>query len=167
MSRTLSLTLRTAVNAEHTGEVVVFLLTVEHTSLVDPLRFSSDPTERLDDDPLVYGTTSRGEEYTFLPMSVVMPEDSAEAPPAMRIVLDNVSRELIPLLRSISTPPQVTVELVLASAPDSVEVTWPEFDLVNITYDAQQISADLAITSFATEPYPAGTFSPAHFPGLF
>jgi hypothetical protein len=166
VSRSLSLTLRTALNAQETGEVPVFLLTVTHDDLATPLRFSSDPTSRISEEPLRYGTVSRSDTYDFLPMTLTLPDDSDGTPPAFSITLDNVMRDMIPLLRSVSTPAQVTIELVLASDPDSVEVTWPDFDLVNASYDAGQISIDLAVNSLATEPYPAGTFTPGAFPAL-
>jgi len=167
MSRTVSLTLRTAANAEATGEILIFLVTVTHELLETPLRFSSDPTERLSVDPLVYGTSSRGDTYSFLPLGLVLPDDSDGTPPAIKLTIDNVSRDMIPLLRSVSTPATVTVELVLASDPDTVEVAWPDFDLVNASYDAGQVSIDLAVNALATEPYPAGSFTPSGFPGMF
>ena len=167
MSRTVSLTLRTALNAEQTGETTIFLITVVHPSLGTPLRFSSDPTTRLTVDPLQYGTVSRGNTYNFLPIGLVMPDDSDQTPPAMKLVLDNVMRDAIPLLRSISTPATVTIEMVLASAPDTVEVAWTGFDLVNVDYNDGSISADLTINALVTEPYPAGSFTPSGFGGLF
>jgi hypothetical protein len=167
VSRSLSLTFRAAAYAEHTGEIVITLVTIEHDSLPGPLRFSSDPTHRISVDPLVYGTESRGESFVFLPMSLVLPDDNDDAAPALKLTLDNVSRDTIPTIRSVSDPATVTVEFVLASAPDVVEASWPEFDLVNAEYDALQVPLDLVVNALATEPYPAGTFSPASFPGLF
>jgi Domain of unknown function (DUF1833) len=163
----LSLTFRTAAHAEQTGEILVLLVTLTHEDLDDPIRLSSDPTTRLSVDPLRYGTVSRGDTYDFLPMSLVLPEESEDTIPAMQVVVDNVSRALIPLLRSISTPAIVTVELVLASAPDNVEATWPEFELSSSSPSAQQVSIDLTTESDANEPYPSGLFTPAGFPGLF
>jgi hypothetical protein len=168
MSRTISLTAIAAGNAEQTNEVWVFLITVEHEALEDgPERFSSNATERLSDDPLRYGTTSRGNVYEFLPLSMVLPDDSEGVPPALKLVLDNVLRQAVPLLRSITTPAAVTVEMVLASDPDTVEVSYPAFDLVNSDYDAQGVSIDLTVNALANEPYPAGTFTPGGFGGLF
>lgn len=167
MSRSFSLTVRGSLYAEQTGEIYIFLLTVTHPSLVDPLLYSTDPTSRISVDPLVYGTVSRGDTYEFAPISLVLPDDSDATPPAIKLVLDNVLREAIPLLRSVSTPPSVTVEMVLATAPDTVESTWPNFDLVDANYDAGQISIDLAINALATEPYPSGAFTPGGFGGLF
>lgn len=167
MSRTISLAARAAANAEQTGEVWVFLLTITHEALVTPLRLSSDPTVRLSVDPLSYGTLSRGETYEYLPMSLVLPDDSEGVAPAIRLVFDNIARQAVPLLRSVSTPPTVTVEMVLASDPDTVEVSFAEFDLVGADYDALSVSVDLTVNALANEPYPAGTFTPGGFGGLF
>ncbi|MBN9304116.1 MAG: hypothetical protein BGO82_17220 [Devosia sp. 67-54] len=163
----LSLTFRTAAHAERTGEVLVLLATVTHESLETPIRVSSDPTTRLGTDPLRYGTVSRGDTYEFYPMSLVLPEDSEDTVPAMQWVLDNISRQLVPLLRSVQTPAKVTIELVLASAPDTVEASWPEFDLVAAQPNALTVELTLSTESDAAEPYPSGLFTPAGFGGLF
>jgi len=167
LSRTVSLTARTSVNAEQTGEIWVFLLTITHETLEEPLRFSSDPTARLSDEPLTYGTVSRGDTYEFLPLDVVMPDDSDATPPAIKLSLDNILRTTVPLLRSISTPASVTTELVLASDPDTVEVSYPAFNLTNADYDSGTVTVDLTMDALATEPFPAGTFTPSGFGGLF
>lgn len=167
MSRTLSLTLRAAMFAEETGEVPVCLITIAHASLAEPLRFSTDPTERLSVDPLRYGTTSRGEVYDFLPVAVRLPDDRDEAPPALSLVLDNIDRETIALLRSTVDPAEVTVEVVLASAPDDVEISFPAFDLTEADYAAQTVTLTVAIDALQTEPFPSGSFTPAQFSGLF
>lgn len=165
--RTISLTLRAAANAQQTGEVIVALVTVTHPSLEAPLRFSSDPTTRFSVDPLAYGTVSRGDTYSFLPLQVTLPEEGDDVEPGMQLILDNVTRETIPLLRSVSTPAAITVELVRASDPDYVEMMLPEFDLVSATYNATQVTLDLKINALTAEPYPAGRFRPSAFGGLF
>lgn len=165
--RNMSLAFRAAANAEETREILVFLVTITHESLDLPKRYSSDPTARLSTDPLKYGTVSRGDTFEYLPMTLQLPDDSSDSAPTMKLVLDNVTREAIPLIRSISTPAQVSVELVLASAPDDVEATWPDFDVVNASYDATTVSLELAINALVNEPYPSGTFTPAGFGGLF
>jgi len=165
--RTLSLTMRGAMNAQETGEVPVFLLRITHALLDAPILISTDPTQRLSDSPLVYGTRSRGEDYMFLPMGYAMPDETDGGVPAMRLTIENVGLELIALLRSTSTPAQVGMELVLASAPDMPEITLPQFELVGADYDAEQVILTLALNGLATEPFPFGSFSPATFPGLF
>lgn len=167
MSRSLSLTMREAANAQETGEVPVFLLTFTHADLAEPIRLSTDPTSRITTTPLVYGTVSRSNTYTFLPMQIALPEEGEDVPPTARLILDNVSRDLVAALRETDEPASVTIEMVLASDPDTVEIEFPAFDFAGADYDAEAITVHLAVPSLATEPYPSGTFNPAEFPGLF
>jgi hypothetical protein len=165
--RVLSLNFRQALFSQESGEVPIFLLTITHDELDAPIYLTTDPTTRLSDDPLIYGTTSRGIEFLYAGVDVTLPDEQDKAPPASKLTIANVSRELIPLARSVSTPPSVKIEAVLASAPDVVEMVWPAMDMSNLTYDASYLQFDLTMDALVTEPYPSGTFSPAYFPGLF
>lgn len=165
--RSLSLQALQSMYSQETGEVAVVLLTIEHPSLAMPLRFSSNPTQRLSDAPLRYGTTSRGNTFDFLPFTAQLPDEKSEQGPQTKLVLDNIDREAIKVLRSTATPATVDMEIVLASTPDVVEVAVPQFDLVGADYDESTITIDLQIDAFIHEPFPAGIFSPAYFPGLF
>lgn len=165
--RTISLSTRQALNAQETSAIPIFLFTIDHESLAEVIRLSTDPTERLQDYPEIYGTTSRGNDFTFMPINMILPDDEDQTPPSFRVSFDNVLRDLIPTIRSISTPPSVTVEMVMASDPDTVETEWPNFDMVNVEYDANTVTVDLVIDSLVHEPYPYGTFTPSGFGGLF
>ncbi len=127
---------------------------------------SSDPTEMLSDEPLLYGTQSRGNVYKYIGMEIAIPDEEDKNPPVSKIVIANVTRDLIPLARSVSSPPKVTIEAVLSSDLDSVEFSIPQMDMVNVQYDASQLTFSLAIDSLSTEPYPSGAFDPAKFPRL-
>lgn len=165
--RQVSLTFRGAMNAQETGEVPVFLMTITHPALSEPIRLSSNPTTRLSDTPLMYGHISRGSTYLFIPFGLILPGEKEGSPPVAQITLDNIDRTITDLVRSVSTPPKVKLELVLASAPDAVEIELPLFDMVAATYDASSVTISLAINALASEPSPAGTFNPAEWPGLF
>ncbi|ODT22213.1 MAG: hypothetical protein ABS35_15285 [Kaistia sp. SCN 65-12] len=167
MSRSVSITLREAMNSQETGEVMVGLLTISHPAFLTPLRLSSDPTERLSDEPLTYGTTSRGETYTFCPMVVSLPDDLGERAPAARFMVENVSRKIVEQIRAIISPGTANLELVLASSPDSVEIGYPEFQVSRAQYNANVITLEVSIDALTDEPYPAETFNPSGFPGLF
>lgn len=167
MSRTVSLTLRDAMYAQETGANLVTLLTITHPQLATPLYLSSDNTAIFSYTPLRSGTISRGLVFDFFPFSVILPDDKDESPPSAKLVIDNVGRELIPLLRSTDYPATVKIEQVLASAPNVVEILYPELDLVGMEYDSTTITLTLEINALLTEPFPAGTFNPADFPGLF
>jgi len=169
MARTLSLTYRTAIDSEHDGSVVdILLLTFTHASLTTPIRLSSDPTQQISlDADVVYGTVSRGNTYYFLPFNWVPPEDGDEAPPVLKLRIANFTPQMIALLRSISDPPLVTGEIVGSSTPDTVEMTFPNFDLIGMNYDDATIELSLAIDSLVNIPVPAGSFTPNAFGGLF
>src|SRR4051794_30067324 len=102
--RTLSLNLRQALFAPESGLVPVFLLTITHPDLAVPIRLSSDPTTELSSDPQVLGTTSRGNDYLFIGATVSIPDEKDKSPPGSKLVLSNIDRSIIPLVRSISSP---------------------------------------------------------------
>ncbi|MEN6535654.1 MAG: DUF1833 family protein [Bryobacteraceae bacterium] len=165
--RILSLDFRKALFSQESGEVPIFLLTITHPSLADPIYLSTDPTERFSSDPVMYRTQSRSIDFLYAGVDVTIPDEQDKSPPASKLTIENVTRDLVPLARSVSTPPSVKIEVVLASDLDTVEVTWPALDMSNLTYDASQLVFDLTMDALVTEPYPSGTFSPASFPGLF
>lgn len=165
--RVLSLNFREALFGQESGEVPIMLLTITHPELAEPIYLSTDPTERFLTDPLMYRTRSREIDFLYAGIDVTLPDEHDKSPPASKLTIANVTRGLIPLARSVSTPPAVKIEVVLASDLDTVEMTWPAMDMSNLTYDASFLTFDLTIDALVTEPYPSGTFSPAYFPGLF
>lgn len=165
--RNVSLNFRQALFAQESGEVVIFLVTITHPSLGAPIYLSSDPTTRQSTDPLVYGTVSRSTTFLYADIEVSLPDEQDRAAPACKMIIPNVTRDLIPLARSVSTPPSALVELVLASAPDTVEMSWPQLQMTNLNYDALSLTFDLTMDALVTEPIPAGTFAPSYFPALF
>jgi len=156
-------------HAAETGTVLILLLTLTHPDWDEPVRLSTDPTARLSETStdVLYGTVSGGLSYYFLPLKITLPSQTEEGPLKMRVVLDNVSRDLVAQLRSLSSPPSVDVDLVATAQPNVVLASWPQFLLVNIQYDALTISGELVLEMLVHEPFPAGTFTPSEFAGLF
>lgn len=151
--------------AQESAEPVAFLLTITHPQLATPILLSSDATTRISDEP-VYATISRSLTFLYAACGLQIPDEQDGAAPAAKLVIENVTREVISLARSVSTPPQVKMEVVLVSAPDTVEITWPAFDMTGLQYDGSTLQFDLTIDALTTEPYPSGTFGPADFPAL-
>lgn len=117
---------------------------------------------------ITYGTISRGETYLFVGMHCMLPDERERTPPQTSLVISNTGRELIPLARSVVTPPPTAkIEVVLASDPDTVEFDLPPLYMVNCDYTAAELTFQLTMDSLAREPYPADSFDPARFPGLF
>jgi len=143
--------------AAQTADVWLVLLTIEHADLSAAIRVVNN-TETI---------TSNGESFIAYPFRVVLPDAREDAPPRARLEIDNVSREIGEAIRSISSAPTVTMQVVRAADPDVVERRWPSFRLSNVKVNAGRVTGDLGLEDFASEPYPAGIFSPAGFPGLF
>lgn len=164
--RSVSDAFRQALYAQESDEVAVCLITVTHPELTDPIRLSTDPTARLSTDPLLYGTKSRGDDYSFVPINVMIPEEGEEAP-AAALEIDNTDLGLITVIRSVTQAASVKIEIVLASDPDTVEIEYPAMTVSHVDYDAQTIRFSLAIDSLATEPFPGTAYIPSMFPSLF
>ena len=154
---TLSTTAIRAAFAQETGEVFLVLLTISHASLPVPIRVTSDGVN----------TVSRGNSFVPFPFELELPEEDAQREPRARLRICNVDRQIVTTIRSLSTPPTVLMEVVLASAPDSVEVSFPDFELRDASYDVLLVEGDLTQESFLDEPYPGDAFTPATFPGIF
>lgn len=169
MSRITNIDFLRAAYAEDTGSVIILLMTVSHPDWDTDILISTDPTKRVLETSadVFYGTISRNKRFMFVPLMITLPDETEEGPLRMRITLDNVSRELISIIRNISSPPSVNVELVISDDVDTVLASWPEFLLVNVEYNAETISGDLVIETLVYEPFPAGTFTPSEFPSLF
>jgi len=164
--RTLSEAFREAMNAQETGIVPIILLTVSHEDLEDPILISNDPTTRLSTDPLRYGTVSRGETYFFIPFEAVIPDETDRAPEA-KIGVVNIGRDLVQLVRSAVSPPSVTMEIILSTDLDTPEITFNNLILGNSTINDKSVDLELTIDNLGQEPFPALTFTPSAFPGLF
>ena len=165
----VSLNFRGSAYAAETGDFPICLVTIDHADLTTPIRISTDPTARLVETAadIVYGTQSRGDDFYFFPCSLKLPDDTDDGPGEMRLEFDNVNQDYIETIRSIVGPPTVTVEMVMASDLDTVEAQWPEYLLRSVKYDAVIITATMIMEMLEREGYPAGSFTPGAFPGLF
>lgn len=171
MSRLSSLSANAikAMFSQETDETLITLLTITGTGISPAIRLADNYIERIAESSsdVVYGVTSNLVEYTFLPFSISLPTEEQEASPRCQITLNDVTRYLTPTIRSISAPPTVQIDLVLKSAPDVVEISFGGFLMGNISYNANTITADLVVESLDVEPFPAHTFTPSYFRGLF
>jgi hypothetical protein len=158
-----------AMFGQSSGESLIVLLTITGAGIVTPIRLADIYLQRLSEtaDEVIYGVMSRGQSYNFLPFNLSLPTEEQQAAPRCTITLHDVTRQLIPAIRQLTGTPTVLIELVLTSSPDTVEASFPQFLLGGISYDANTISGELTVDSLAVEPFPAHSFTPAYFPGLF
>lgn len=166
MPRSVSLNARTSFQAGHTDEVPVVLVIVRHPSLAEPARLSSDPTIRFSADPLTYGTRHQGEDYGFILLSAILPDDQDRSPPKTTLAFENVHADMAAVLRSFTEPAEIEMRVVLASTPDQIEARYTRLRAVRGSYDASQVSLDISREPFTSEPMPADRMTPDRFPGL-
>lgn len=157
MSRNITPQTRAAIFAPETDDVFIILLTIYHTAMSEPIRVCSGGAE----------ITSRGDVYTAFPFALTLPEDEEGRPPRASLSIDNVDRQVVLAVRSLTSSPRVRIEIIRSAAPDVTEAVFDDFRFTNITYDSRAVTGDLTVEDFTAEPYPAGCFSPSLFPGLF
>jgi hypothetical protein len=118
-------------------------------------------------EEVLYGVTSNGSDYIFLPVEVALPtEEEAQAPRAS-LVIHDVTRYLTATIRSLQGPPRIKMELVLSKSPDVVEVSFDYFYITSITYNRDNVTCELTMINLDREPFPVHSFTPPNFPGLF
>ncbi|MEP1253424.1 MAG: hypothetical protein ABJI29_01625, partial [Alphaproteobacteria bacterium] len=139
------------------------------------VRLSTDPTERISLEPLVYGTrsswldadpTDDEEVFQFVLVSVLLPDDQETAPPAARLAIEGVDNELAEVLRSTLLRADVSLAVVLASSPDVIEQEWLNFKLVSAEGSGESIQLSITRNPLTEEPWPAGRMTRERFPGL-
>lgn len=128
-------------------------------------------------DEVYYGVTWKANDFLFLPMEITLPSEQEAQAPRCSITMHDVSRYLIPMIRTITSPPKVRMDLVLSKYLDPAstshnpsansEVFFTEFYISNFTYNAQSVVAELTMIDYEREPFPMHSFNPIYFPGLF
>jgi hypothetical protein len=132
------------------------LLTLTHDSF-DTIRFVNNTKD----------IVSRGETYLAFPFKIRFPVDDGESVREFSIELDNVSLELVDEIRSVTSQIGVTIELILASMPDDVQITQGELKIQSIQMTKQRISAKIIVDDFLNVEMTGEKYEPSNFPGLF
>lgn len=172
--RRVSLNARTSFDAPTTDEVEVALIMIEHPDLDVPIRLSTDPTERLTEEPLMYGTRSiwmasdtETEPFLFIIASTDIPGDLEDAPAALSIIVENVDSDIAEMLRSFTDRPTVHLAVVMASSPDLIEVEFQGMVMVGADGNAGEITLEVSRAPIEDESVPMDRFTKHRFPGLF
>lgn len=157
MPRELSPVAAKAILARETEEVFLVCLTISGEGL-DTLRAVNNT------QPIVRGLST----YHPYPFEAILPEDTDAANPTVSLRIDNVDRQVTRALREYTGIPQVRFEVVLASAPNTVEVGPFDFALTSIEYDALMITGQLGYEEdFMNQAVPAQSYTPTNSPGIF
>lgn len=155
MPRSLSAAAVASLNAPQTGEVWLVLLTIANAGMTT-IRVVNN-TEDI---------VSRGNTYQAFPFELELPGEDPDSPSSARLRIDNVDKRIVEAVRSISTPPEVTIEVILASQPDTVEIAYSSLTMRSVEYDVNSVRGELVFESIYSEPVTL-TITPNRFPGLF
>lgn len=132
------------------------LLEIDHDDLPVPIRVVNDKQS----------ITSNGEEYAAYRFDVILPDSNEDSPPRAKIRIDNVSREIAESVRSISSPPSVTIRIIRRETPNIIEAEFTGMRLRRVPYDALSVEGELEFEDLTREPFPAYTFNPANYRGI-
>lgn len=148
-----------AVLAQHTDEVFLNCLRISHPSLTDDIRLVCSKRN----------LTHAGEEYIALGFTVRLPNDSEEGVAQFAVELDNTDRRIVKAVRGMAggVPATMTFFAVLASNTESVEVGPYEATMREVPYDFQKVTGACNFEDHLNQKYPAHSFTPNRFPGLF
>ena len=113
-------------------------------------------------------TISGGNTYLPFPFRITLPDESDEAPPRVTLSIDNIDRQIVEAVRSVDGDPiSVSMSVVMASTPNTVEAGPINLSLRSVTYDAMVVEGQLQHEDILLDAFPGDDFTPANFPGLF
>lgn len=171
--RRMSLNARLAQDAPASADIHAVLLEITHPALAAPIRLSTDNTERISDEPLVYGTRStwRGanpatQPFLWVVASALIPSDLDDAPAASTIILDNLDSRMAETLRSFTDAASLSMAVVLAASPELIEAEWTGLQLLSAEITAGEITLQFSREEIELEPFPMARMSRERFPGL-
>lgn len=173
----LSATATREAYAQESGEAWIVLLTIAHPDLPvtdNVIRVASEGVA-VGDDGVGY-VDSDGARYLAYPFEFELPSDTEGEAARARITIDNIGTvtlddgsevRLLLVLRGLSSPPTLTVSVVLADDPDIVEHRLEDLTLLSVSGTAATIEGELAYEDTLNQEFPALEYTPRLFPGLF
>lgn len=157
MSRTISTTARAALYGQETAQVFLNLLTISHADLPASILLADNSKD----------VTVGANTYLAFPFLLELPADQEGETPRATLTIDNVSQQLLAQVRTITTPFDISLSVVLASSPSTVEAGPFSFRPTDVAYDVQRMTFSLAYEQLLQEPFPATTYAPTNYPNLF
>ena len=153
--RTLSPTAVTSALSDNTSEVWLCCVTI----------FAGSVFRMVNNTEAVVRTVGT---FTPYPFEITLPDDTESANPQVTITVDNIDREVTRQLRNYQGVPTVTVEVVLASSPNTVEMGPMNFVLKNMEYNALTITGSLGYEEdILAQAVPHQTYNPSSSSGMF
>jgi len=156
MANTISAELKAQFFGQESDDPFLALVTLTHPSFTT-LRFVNNSVD----------VVSRGNTFMAFPMKLKFPMDDGESGREFTIEFDNVSLALIEEIRSVTTQIGVTIELILGSMPNVVQMTQDELVVSSLTYNATRITARIIMDNFMNTEMTSEKYHPNSYRGIF
>ena len=145
--------------AQNSTDPFLTLITLSHPNWPSDLRFVNNTVNII----------SRSNTFLAFPFSIVLPKDDGESVKQIKIDFDNVSLELIDEIRSASGNSLITIniEMILASLPDVVQMSYNELEILSANYNRATISLSIGLNDFLIVGLTSEKYAPSNFRGLF
>jgi hypothetical protein len=146
-----------AVLAPETEKVFLHLLTVE-TSGGSVLRFA-DNTQNI---------ISRGNEYSAAGFTLILPEQTGDAPRPCRLAVDNTDLVIFQTIKQAAgRDVNVTVCVIAADTPDIYERGPLKYRLRNVKAGKETVEGEVYDFYLTDRKFPKDTYTQEDFPGMF
>lgn len=136
-------------------EHMLFLLTLTHADLVEPVKVVNDTVDH----------EALGASWNGWPMQFRFPGDS-ENGIRSELILQNVTREIGDTVRTLKGDINVQVDLVYKAEPAVAVITLAGLRLRNVSLDVLSVKGELTTMGATATGWPAGRATPARTPGL-
>ena len=163
--RQLSRDALNAIFAQETDKVFYQLLTLapQDEGFEPVYVYNSTETENGEPREIEHN----GHKHIAYPFQINLPGEGEDASTELTLSIANVDRSLTEMIRKITKPINVTLEVVLADHTDITAAGPWELQLVDVQADALQIEGTLIVDRFLDEPFTADRMDATIFPALF
>lgn len=155
MPRSLSPSAIRAAQAENNPDPFLLLLTVDVSG-----QFVYLVNNTVD-------IVSRGTNFVGCPFSFVLPDSLDQVISEATLEIDNVDPRIWQGLRELNEAPYITIEVILASEPNTVLLKGEGMRLREASTTSQKITGKIVPDTIWQAGFPVHEFDPAQNPGLF
>jgi hypothetical protein len=168
MSRSVSQAALSDLYARVSESAFLPFLHIDHVDLAAPIRlvYNTANVERTGqggEDPDGTSTVT----YQHFPFDVNPPPQEPDQLSEVDLSVSNVDRRIVHAVRSLDSAPEVTFFMVRGGDPNTIEAGPWAFSLKDTRWDQIQVRGRLGFPEILDEPFPAHTYNPIDFPGLF
>jgi len=153
--RSLTPELLSQIYGQTSNDPFLMLVTITYNST--PIRLVANSAD----------VVSNGNTYTAFPVTAVLPIDDGESDRSVAMTFSNVDLSLIDEIRSATNPLPVQIDMVLASDPDTIQLSITDLKIRNVNYNASQITAQLYLDDTLNTEVPSEKYTPSTHPGIF